>query len=55
MDCLERKMDRLSSEVSAYQQKCLQLEAQNANLVNQLNELRSKFVDKKDEESKDEL
>ena len=39
MDCLERKMDNLHSELGLFKNKCSTLEEQNAGLMSQIKRL----------------
>ena len=44
MDCLERKMDNLHSELSLYKNKCNSLEEQNEGLLDQMKRLQAQLM-----------
>ena len=46
MDCLERKMDNLHSELAQYKSKCVTLEGQNGSLMAQVKKLQAQLASK---------
>ena len=46
MDCLEKRMNRLASEVDDYKSKCANLESHNASLLQHIQTLKAQLMNK---------